>query len=104
MATTKSKGARTSAVSDFGDVLDQAKSLLKESAAESGERAKYLRARVEAKLASAKSMLSDLQDEAVDRAKVAAQVTDEHVHDNPWQAIGAAAVVGFLVGVLISRR
>jgi ElaB/YqjD/DUF883 family membrane-anchored ribosome-binding protein len=26
------------------------------------------------------------------------------VRDNPWQAIGAAAALGFLIGVLISRR
>jgi ElaB/YqjD/DUF883 family membrane-anchored ribosome-binding protein len=31
-------------------------------------------------------------------------VTDEYVRDNPWQAIGAAAAAGFLVGVLIGRR
>ena len=34
----------------------------------------------------------------------AADVTDKYVHDNPWQAIGVAAGVGFLLGLLIGRR
>jgi ElaB/YqjD/DUF883 family membrane-anchored ribosome-binding protein len=53
---------------------------------------------------AAKLKLQDLQDDAVDRAKAAVRVTDDYVRDNPWQAIGAAAAVGFLVGVLVSRR
>jgi ElaB/YqjD/DUF883 family membrane-anchored ribosome-binding protein len=48
--------------------------------------------------------LQDFQDDAVDRAKAAARVTDDFARDNPWQAMGAAAALGFLVGVLISRR
>ncbi|MEO8740842.1 MAG: DUF883 family protein [Casimicrobiaceae bacterium] len=104
MVTSRSTRARRSAGNDFGDVLGDAESVLRQSAAESGERAKDLRAKLEATLAAAKSMLADLQDDAVDRAKLAARVTDEYVHDNPWQAIGAAAAVGLIVGVLVSRR
>jgi len=45
-----------------------------------------------------------MQDDAVDRAKAAARATDEYVHDNPWQAIGIGAAIGFLVGLVVSRR
>jgi ElaB/YqjD/DUF883 family membrane-anchored ribosome-binding protein len=31
-------------------------------------------------------------------------VTDEYVHENPWQAIGIGAAIGFLVGLVVSRR
>jgi ElaB/YqjD/DUF883 family membrane-anchored ribosome-binding protein len=91
-------------VKDFSDALDDANTLLREAAAETGERASDLRSQVAAKLLSAKLKLQDLQDDAVDRAKAAARVTDDFVRDNPWQAMGAAAALGFLVGVLISRR
>jgi len=40
----------------------------------------------------------------VDRARVYARVTDDYVHDNPWQAIGIAAAVGFVAGLLMNRR
>ena len=39
-----------------------------------------------------------------DQAKAAARVTDDYVHDNPWQAIGVAAAVGFVVGLMMNRR
>jgi ElaB/YqjD/DUF883 family membrane-anchored ribosome-binding protein len=39
-----------------------------------------------------------------DRAKSAAQGTDQYVHDNPWTAIGAAALLGVVIGLLIGRR
>jgi ElaB/YqjD/DUF883 family membrane-anchored ribosome-binding protein len=100
----KSGHGRKSTVKDFSDALDDADTLLRQAAAKTGERASDLRSQVEAKLLSAKLKLQDLQDNAVDRAKAAARVTDDYVSDNPWQAIGAAAALGFLIGVLISRR
>ena len=104
MIAAKSGRARKSTVKDFSDALDDANTLLREAAAETGERASDLRSQVADKLLSAKLKLQDLQDDAVDRAKSAARVTDDFVRDNPWQAMGAAAALGFLVGVLISRR
>lgn len=91
-------------VTDFGSTLSEAENLLKRAETETGERARDLRAQVEAKLASAKTKLQDLQDDALDRAKTAARATDDYVRGNPWQMIGAAAAVGFLLGVLVSRR
>jgi ElaB/YqjD/DUF883 family membrane-anchored ribosome-binding protein len=38
------------------------------------------------------------------RARMAAQGTDEYVHENPWVAIGTAAVVGMVIGLLIGRK
>jgi ElaB/YqjD/DUF883 family membrane-anchored ribosome-binding protein len=104
MMAAKSGRGRKSTVKDFSDALDDANTLLRQAAAETGERASDLRSQVAAKLLSAKLKLQDLQDDAVDRAKTAARVTDDYVRDNPWQAIGAATALGFLIGVLISRR
>lgn len=33
-----------------------------------------------------------------------AKVVDEHVHSNPWQYIGGAAVVGVLLGYILGRN
>mgnify|MGYP006783711907 CR=1 FL=1 len=96
--------SREKLVDDFSAVLTEAEDLLKRAANESGERAKDLRSQVEAKLLAAKLRLQEIEGEAVDRARVAARITDEYVHDNPWQAIGVAAVLGFAVGLLMNRR
>ncbi len=95
---------RENIVEDFGTMLTEAEDLLKRAGNETGEKAQNLRAQVEAKLLAAKLRLQELEGEAVDRAKYAARVTDDYVHDNPWQAIGVAAAVGFLAGLLMNRR
>jgi ElaB/YqjD/DUF883 family membrane-anchored ribosome-binding protein len=38
------------------------------------------------------------------RTKDAARATDAYIHENPWQAIGVAAGVGLVVGLLTGRR
>jgi ElaB/YqjD/DUF883 family membrane-anchored ribosome-binding protein len=45
-----------------------------------------------------------LQAVAVEKGKVAAQTTDEFVHEQPWKAVGIAAGIGLVVGLLIGRR
>ena len=37
-------------------------------------------------------------------AQTAANTADDYVRDNPWQAIGIAALVGAVVGILATRR
>jgi len=96
--------SRETVLDDFSSMLSDAEDLLKRAGNESGERAKDLRAQVEAKLLAAKLRLQELQGEAVDRAKDAARFTDDYVHDNPWWAIGGAAAVGFVAGLLMNRR
>jgi ElaB/YqjD/DUF883 family membrane-anchored ribosome-binding protein len=95
---------RDQLVDDFSAVLDEAEDLLQKSSKESGERARDLRDQVQAKLSSAKVRLQEMQDDAVDRAKDAARATDDYVHDNPWQAVGVAAAIGFIAGMALSRR
>jgi ElaB/YqjD/DUF883 family membrane-anchored ribosome-binding protein len=95
---------RDQIVDQFSSVLSEAESLLSKATHETGEKAKDLRSQAEARLLSAKLKLQELQGQAVDRAKDAARVTDDYVHENPWQAIGIAAAVGFVAGLLMNRR
>ena len=96
--------SRESLLDDFSTMLTEAEDLLRRAGNETGERAKDLRAQVEAKLLAAKLRLQEMEGEAIDRAKAAARVTDDYVHDTPWRAIGAAVAAGFLIGLLVNRR
>lgn len=96
--------SRESLLDDFSAMLTEAEDLLRRAGNETGERAKDLRAQVEAKLLSAKLRLQELEGDAIDSAKAAARYTDDYVHDNPWRAVAVAGVAGFLVGLLFSRR
>ena len=96
--------SRESLLDDFSAMLTEAEELLRRAGNETGERAKDLRAQVEAKLLAAKLRLQELEGEAMDRAREAARYTDTYVHENPWRAIGAAALLGFVAGLLMNRR
>jgi ElaB/YqjD/DUF883 family membrane-anchored ribosome-binding protein len=104
MSAAKFERSRDALVRDFGEVLGEAEKLLKQAAKETGEKASELRGQVEAKLQAAKAQLSDLQDDATEKARIAARATDDYVRDNPWQAIGVGTAIGFLIGMLLSRR
>jgi ElaB/YqjD/DUF883 family membrane-anchored ribosome-binding protein len=91
-------------MSDLRAVLEDAEALLTATAGQAGEKIQRARERATETVRAARERLVDTQEEVVKRAKVAAKQTDNYVHDNPWQAVGIAAGVAFIIGVLVSRR
>lgn len=91
-------------ISDFKVVVADAEALLKATAGQSGEALAAVRARVGESLAVAKAKMTEAEAELVVKAKAAATATDEYVHTHPWHAVGAAAGVGLVIGLLIGRR
>ncbi|MEQ4619201.1 MAG: DUF883 domain-containing protein, partial [Corticimicrobacter sp.] len=67
------------------------------------DKASELREKALNSLKSTRLTLQDAQEEVLARGRKAVRATDEYVHDKPWQAIGAAAVAGFLLGLLTRR-
>jgi len=91
-------------IHDFKVVVADAEALLKATAGQGGEAMTAVRAKVEESLAIAKVKMADAQAALMVRTKAAAKATDEYVHVHPWQAIGVAASVGMVIGLLIGRR
>ncbi|MBU2642256.1 MAG: DUF883 family protein [Thiobacillus sp.] len=91
-------------IRDFKVVVADAEALLKATAGQGGEVVAAARAKAEESLAMAKVKMSEAQAALVARSKAAAKATDEYVHVHPWQAIGVAASVGVVIGLLIGRR
>ncbi|MYN07265.1 DUF883 family protein [Pseudoduganella aquatica] len=52
-------------------------------------------------LQTAKTDLLRLEGSMLARGKLAAKATDNYVHEHPWGAVAAGAVVGILAGMLI---
>jgi ElaB/YqjD/DUF883 family membrane-anchored ribosome-binding protein len=94
--------ARQQLVEDFNKIVADSEGLLRAMASVPGEKAIAMRASVEANLDSAKARLRDLQGMAAERTGAAVRATDEYAHENPWPLIGAAAAVGFILGVIVS--
>ena len=91
-------------ISDFKDVVADAEALLKATADQGGEKLAEIRAKAEGSLRIAKARMAEAQAELMVRTKAAAKATDAYVHENPWKAIGTAAGVGLVIGLLIGRR
>ena len=102
--STMTELQRDKLVTDLKNVIHDAEELLKLSAGDLGTEAVAMQDRVRQRVLQAKDSLLQLQDTAIERAKAVGRQTDDYVHDNPWTAIGIAAGVGLLAGLLIGRR
>jgi ElaB/YqjD/DUF883 family membrane-anchored ribosome-binding protein len=91
-------------VADLKVVVADAEELLRATASQAGEKVSVARERIQASLATAKVKLAEAERALLERTKEAAKATDDYVRDNPWQAVGIAAVAGLVLGILISRR
>lgn len=89
---------------DLRLVIADAEALLRATANQAGETVASARAKVQDSLDSAKAKLEGLGEDATREARAAVRATEDHIRDNPWQAVGVAALVGILLGLLISRR
>jgi ElaB/YqjD/DUF883 family membrane-anchored ribosome-binding protein len=95
---------REKLAADLKTVIADAEELLAVTSGQTGEKVAALRERMAANLRTARYKLEDLEAAVRERARDAARATDDYVHEKPWQAIGMAAGVGLLVGLLIGRR
>lgn len=102
--TELTSAQRDKLMADLRLVIADTEELLRVTAGQTGEQAKELRNRMQARLDQAKASMLHVQDAAVARAKAAGHAADEYVHENPWRAIGAAAGIGLIAGLLIGRR
>ena len=91
-------------ISDIMLVIGDAEDLLSATAGQAGEKIAAARVRIQENLKVAKKRLGEAGGVAADRAKIAAEATDEFVREHPWQAVGIGAAIGVILGMLISRR
>ena len=96
--------SREKLASDMRIVIADAEELLRATAGQMGEKAVVARERIQESLRIAKDKLARAEEVVVDKTKAAARATDDYVHDHPWGAVGIAAAVGLVIGMLISRR
>lgn len=91
-------------IQDFRIVVADAEELLRATASQAGEKVTAARERIQDSLHAAKVKLAEAEDVIVQQGRLAVRVTDEYVQENPWRAVGIAAGVGLVIGLLIGRR
>jgi ElaB/YqjD/DUF883 family membrane-anchored ribosome-binding protein len=100
LADTSKRGL----VAEMKTVVSDAEEVLRETAGISGTKMGELRERIRQRLFDAKLRIEDAEIALVDRTKAAASATNDYVKDNPWKAVGVAASIGLLIGIIIGRR
>jgi len=78
---------------ELRNVIADAEELLRATADQAGPKVQEVRARAEESLRNAREHLSG-----------AGRQLDTQVRDNPWAAVGIAAAIGLLAGILLSRK
>ena len=86
-------------VEDIKVLSKDVQELIKATASVVGEKAADARVKVQESLKVAQEKLAALPDSVKAKSKEAVAATDQYVRNNPWNAVGIAAGVGFLLGL-----
>jgi len=89
---------------DLRALADDAEALLRQTLSQASELDAQARSRLQSSLDAARTSLGQAQQQVVDTALQAARATDDYVQHKPWQAVGIAAGVGLVLGLLIGRK
>jgi ElaB protein len=98
----------------FRELFDGVEDLIKRVSEVDSPEIQKIRAKARVALMMAKSAIADGATHVSNRARHAAgstgeyvrraaDTTDDYVREYPWYALGAGALVGFALGVLVSR-
>ena len=107
VATTDAEAEQISKgklMEDLRAVVADAEELLKATADQTGDRIAAARGKAEESLKAAKVRLDEQEAALMAKTKAAAKATEDYVRDNPWKAMGIAAVAGLVLGILAKRR
>ncbi|MBM7060932.1 DUF883 family protein [Pseudomonas sp. UL073] len=100
----KTANEQDTLLAEFKALVSETEKLLQDSAALAGEEADSLRLQVNDSLTRARETLQDAEEALRGHGKAALAATEAYVAENPWQALGLAAGIGVLIGLLASRR
>lgn len=104
MARPQAKTAQEILMEDFQTLVSDTERLLDHTATLAGDQADELRSQIHETLLRARETLKLTEDSVRERGQAAVIATEEYVQANPWQSVGIAAGVGFLIGLLATRR
>lgn len=91
-------------VSDLKTLVADAEELLKATASQAGDKIGVARQKIEQSLIEGKKALADAEKNLVEKSKEAVEIADDYVRENPWSAVGIAAGVGLVLGLLIRGK
>jgi ElaB/YqjD/DUF883 family membrane-anchored ribosome-binding protein len=89
---------------EFHNFLCDIEDLFKSTTSLTGDDLARAKAKITARIDSAKESVEDAGASISQHARKTAAMTNTYVHEQPWTVIGAGAAVSFLLGFLLARR
>jgi ElaB/YqjD/DUF883 family membrane-anchored ribosome-binding protein len=102
MSHSNSHVTREKVYDDVKVLVKDVQELLKATTSVVGDKATEARSRVQDHLKTVQDKLGDHYETVRTKGQEAFTTTDGYVRDNPWNAVGIAAGVGFVVGIAFS--
>jgi len=96
--------AQNALIDEFHTLIGDTEHLLKHTQETAGTQSEELRGKINENLVRAKALLKEREASMREQSQAAIQCTEDYVQSHPWQSVGIAAGVGFLLGLLSSRR
>jgi ElaB/YqjD/DUF883 family membrane-anchored ribosome-binding protein len=101
--TMEGETSKERLVADLKTLINDAEELLRATASQAGDKISLARQKIEQSLVEGKKSLADAEKVLFERSKEAVDIADDYVRENPWSAVGIAAGLGLVIGLLIRR-
>jgi|GEM_PF-3767771 len=86
------------------NLLADIESLIADATTMTNEELEKAKAKLKETVESIKNSFNDFDGGISERARRGVTITNNYVHAQPWPVIGASALAGVVVGVLLARR
>lgn len=91
-------------LAQFKALVADTEQLLEHSVELTGDKAEELRGQINSSLQRARQALGSTEQDLLQRGKDAMHSGEEYVREHPIQSLAIGAGVGFLLGLLVSKR
>ncbi|MDY0248773.1 MAG: DUF883 family protein [Pseudomonas sp.] len=104
MAKKPTSAGNEQLLAEFKALVSDTEQLLQHSVELTGDKAEELRGQINTSLQRARQALGTTEQALLERGKEALSDGEEYVREHPLQSLAIGAGVGFLLGLLVSRR
>ncbi len=104
MAKKNTSGMSDPLLAEFKALVADTEHLLQHSVDLTGDKAEELRGQINSSLQRARQALGSTEQALLERGKEALSDSQDYVREHPLQSLAIGAGVGFLLGLLVSRR
>lgn len=104
MAKKQTSAGSDQLLTEFKALVSDTEQLLQHSVSLTGDKAEELRGQINSSLQRARQALGTTEQALLERGKEVLSGSEEYVREHPLQSLAIGAGVGFLLGLLVSRR